>query len=683
VSDTVGQGGRALREEDEERRYRDTLERDPTLASTIDLLFERLGDASWRVRRAAAERLARGDPALTLPRLLDALEAGSGPSLRAAAGEALVLVGASALGPLAEALESPTPEVRTAAAEILGDLGDRRAVLSLRARLADRDPNTRVAAAVALGKLGGEEAVAGLRAALDPSDGDLARAILDALLRLRSPLPGPQLERLSSDRGLRRPVLRLAGMSDEPVALKLLAQGLEDRSRGVREAALAGIGHHRQRRGHRQDVLAAAVHEALARTPELPESAAAVLSAGELTVRTGALAVLSWIGQARHVSAIATCAEDDRLRPLVAEALAAIGPSAGKVLSELLPTLPPVPRVVAAAALSRFSDPGAFLILEEALGSEAEAARDLAIEALGRTGDARAVAALAPLLSDEDPAVSGAAVSALVELSGHEEVRRSVLEACRTRLPASGPALLRLLGRIGEAEDVTALRVFVRSAHPETRVAAVGALSALGARLPAVAWPLPELFLALEDLDDAVRAAAARALGLLAAKGSGRLLEQGGRSLALALGDPSPVVRAEAAIALGRCGAVEYVEALRELARDFAASTEAAAAALHALTDLKAQDPVLLQEAARHADPELVKEAVRAASGLPGTRANALLLEAARHPRWDVRRAAAHALSARGEPALVKALRELALEEKDPLVMEELSATLRDPRGRA
>ncbi|HTT71167.1 MAG TPA: HEAT repeat domain-containing protein [Anaeromyxobacteraceae bacterium] len=672
-------------EHDEERRYRDTLELDPALSASAALLLERLGDPSWRVRRAAAERLARGEPSAVVRQLVSALGAGSGPGLRTAAGEALVLIGAPALGALSEALESALPEVRTAAAEILGDLGSRRAAPALVARLGDRDPNTRVAAAGALGKLGGEEALAGLRSALDTSDGDLGRAALDACLRLRAAVPAERLEALAADRRQRRPALRLAGMSDEPVALRLLASGLEDPSRGVREAALAGVGYHRMRHGHRHDVLAAAVREAAARTPELPAHAAAALAAGEQTVRSGALAVLAWVGQAPHVPAIVASAEDDRLRSMAAEALAAIGPPAGPVLHELLTGLAPVPKVVAAAALARLGDRAAFDALAEALSGEDEAARDLAIEALGRVGDRRAVAALVPLLANDDPGVSGAAVAALAELSGHEDVRPAVLLVCRDVSVPARPALLRLVGRVGEAEDVPALRAALRAPHRGTRVAAAGALSAIASRVPLEPWPLPELEEALEDPDDAVRAAAVQAFGLIAAGGAaGRERGESVQGLAMALGDESAAVRAEAALALGRCGALAHREALAELVRDAALSPEPAAAALHALADLgAATDPGLLEGAARQADPEVVKEAVRAAALVPGSSTTAILLAAGRHARWDVRRAAARALGARGDPALLAIVRDLARVEEDPLVLEELAAAGRALGGRA
>jgi HEAT repeat protein len=84
----------------------------------------------------------------------------------------------------------------------------------------------------------------------------------------------------------------------------------------------------------------------------------------------------------------------------------------------------------------------------------------------------------------------------------------------------------------------------------------------------------------------------------------------------------------------------------------------------------------VLRRAARHPDPEVAKEAVLAAALVPGSAAAELLVAAAAHPRWDVRRAAARALAARGDRALVDAVRSLAAQEADPLVAEALHEAL-------
>ena len=102
----------------------------------------------------------------------------------------------------------------------------------------------------------------------------------------------------------------------------------------------------------------------------------------------------------------------------------------------------------------------------------------------------------------------------------------------------------------------------------------------------------------------------------------------------------------------------------------------AAAAAVRALARLGALDLATLSAAARHADAEVVKEAVLAAAPLNDPEATRLLLGAASHPRWDVRRAVALALATHPVPSASDELRKLAQSERDPLVLEAIGASL-------
>lgn len=672
---------------DEERRYRAVAGLDPRAPGALERLLAALTDPSWRVRSGAVERLAEADPARAAPALAAALAADSGAGARNAAAIALERLGGAAVPALLPLLEGPASELRTAALEILGGIGDRRTVPALARRLDDPDPNVRAAAAEALGKAGGPAAVAALHAVLARPDPALRRAALDALIRLRAPPPAPALAELVGDRGARRAALRLAGWSDDPAAAALLAAGLADPSRTVREAALAGIGQQRLRPEPPSEAgaaLAEAVSAAAARAPAVAAGAAEGLAAAEAPVRAGALAVVQWAGAAEHAAAAAAAAEDELLRPLAAEALAALGPAAAAPLAAALDGLGPAAATVALSALAGAGDPRALPALVAALATDDEEARGTALEALARLGDPRAVPAVAALLEAE-PLTAAAAVAALSALAERGPAARdAALAACRAAPP--GPAVYRLLGRLGDARDVLALREGLRAPHRGTRVAAAGALAALCGRAPLESAEVPELLDALDDADAAVRAAAAQALGALAGGAGGGAAPGRGeatRALAAALHDPEGVVRAMAALALGRCRAREYAPHLAALVDDPGTPAEAAAAALHALAELGAADPAALGRALAHPDAEVVKEAVRAAAGLPGPEADALLLAAARHGRWDVRRAAAGALRARRDPGLAAAVRRLAAEEQDPLVADALRAAVERLEGRA
>ncbi len=666
-------------DDQEERRYRALLEIDPGAPRSLEPLLAALDDPSWRVRNAAAERVARADPGLILPELVSALGPDASAGRRNAAAAALVALGAPALPVLAEALATGDPELRTAAAEILGDLGDRKGASALAARLRDPDPNVRLAAAEALGKIGGPEALAALHLSLEAGDASMRRAALDALTRLRSALPAHRLAELARDRGLRRSVLRLAGASDDPEALAILVGGAQDPSRSVREAALAALGQRRLRGTMALDRAEKALRDVGA---AVAESAAAALGADDLAVRAGALVVLRFSGAARHAPAIAAAAEDEQLRSFAAEALEEMGAAAATVLEAELPRLGAAARGVALGALALLGGGGIRDQLLAAAASDDDRLRGPALEALGRLGDPESVGALAPLLEDPDPGVSGAAVASMAQIAARSHAgREAVLAACRSAGTPGTPALYRLLGGVGDARDLAALGASLRSPHRSTRVAAAAALGELGSRVPPERHPGAQLLGALDDAEAAVRAAAARAFGSIArcrpAGGGAPVCAETTRALAAALRDEEPLVRAAAAFALGRCGAAEYAPALSDLAADPAAPAEAVAAAVHALAELGRAEPEVLSSAARHPDPEVVKEAVIAAASVPGHAAAGLLLSAARHARWDVRQAAARALGMRGDRALADEARILALSEDDPLVAEALRDALR------
>ena len=354
---------RALaRHPDEETRYRATSLLDPADAGDRELLLERLGDPSWRVRAAAVERIAAPGGAAALPRLVEALSGGASAGAREAAAVALARLGVQAVPPLLERLGAPGADLRQAAAAVLGVIADRRAAAPLAALLADPDPNVRAAAAEALGRVGGGEAIDALRAAVGSEDATLELTALEALVRLGAGLPAARVEGLLGDRALRLPAYRLIGASDDPEVLALLPRGLAEPSRSAREAALAALGQQRSRRtpGALAPLLEA-VRAAAARDPGLADAWAGSLASGERHVAAGALAALGVAGAARHAAGMLRLAEDHGLRPLVEEAVEALppGPELRAALAEGLPSLGPMGRLVALTALARLGSPTA------------------------------------------------------------------------------------------------------------------------------------------------------------------------------------------------------------------------------------------------------------------------------------------------------------------------------------
>lgn len=680
---------------EEEVRYRAAAELDAADGAERELLLGLLGDASWRVRSVAVERIVTTGPAAeVLPCLLAALSGGADVGARDAAAAALTRLGAPALLPLLGRLDGPDADLRQAAAHVLGAIGDRRAVAPLAARLADADPNVRVAAAESLGKIGGPEAGATLLAALDSDEQLLRLNALEALLALQACPPVARLEPLLEDRALRRPGYRILGFCDEPEAARLLARGLADAARGVRDAALAGIGAQRMRRGAGELRGLEQAVRAVAAAGDWLATWAEALPSENVSVAVGAISVLGWAGAVGEVATLLRQAEDARLRPFVEESLEALprGPALREALAAALEEQGPLGRIGALAMLARLGSPAAL----ESLGREASDPSGYlqaeAIAALGQLGDARAVAPLAGLLGDDAPAVSGVAATALVRIGQQSaEACAAALSVLRDRASASPSAsLFRVLGALGGAEDLPRLRAGLLRPAPVQRTAAAVAISSLAQRGVVVEREVPELAAALADPSWSVRAAAARAFADLARAGAARasrgsagpLSAEALGALDRALADPEPAVRAAVVDALGATGAPAQAEPIAALARAPDVPPVVVLAALRALAALGAPPADVVSRAAAHADPEVVKVAVAAAARLPGAEGEGILRRAAGASRWDVRQAAARAMGERADPGLRQTAAELAAREPDPLVARAFAEAVRALSGR-
>ena len=666
---------------DEETRYRAVAELDPVERADRAVLVARLADPSWRVRAAAADRIAQGSGNAGIGEIVRVLAVGPGVGARAAAAEALARIGAPAVPVLVEQLASEDPDLRQAAAGVLGAIADGRGVPPLTARLADPDVNVRAAVADALGKIGSAEAVAALRAAVDSDDATLRLSAVEALQAIRSCLPTEQIGRLLADRSLRRPLYRMLGAADDVGALALVARGVADPSRPARDAALGALGHQRARRDAELGPALAEVRVAAERDPGLAEAWAAALASEEPFVAAGALTTLAAVGSVRHAGSMVKLAEDERYRALVEEALERLpaGPELRATLADALPTLGQLARLTALAALARLGSPAAFeSVVREASDRESYVQAE-AIAALGRLRDGRAVAPLAGLLGAEDPNGAALAATALVRIGqSSADDREAVLVAVRDRGEASPcVALYRTLGALGAGEDVAFVLVGLRAAAAAVRAGAAGAARALAQRGLVGAGQAAELVAALSDPAWSVRAAAARAVAEIARaapRGRDRRASPCAEALPAllrVLRDVEPAVRAAVAEALGACAGREdpvVISAVAELAQDPDGPPVVIVAALHALFALGSVPAEALRRALGHDDAEVVKEAVLGAARVPGTEGRRILREAAGSARWDVRRAAARAMAERDDPDLLADAKRLAALDPDPLV---------------
>ena len=636
----------------EEERYRQLLALDLRSPGALEKLEEALGDTSWRVRKAAAERFAHlpGGFEITLT-LLGVMGRREHTSARNAAAEALVHLGRRALHPVMAVMAShPDPDQRKFAADVLGQIGDREAVGALLTAVAhDDDPNVRGAAAEALGGVGGEEAIRGLEAAFHSGRELLRACALESLIRLGAPPPLPSLVPLLDDPGLRRAAYRALGLVRQPAAFELLSRGLASRFRATREAAMTALGVAWLHDGDDQRIeLEQAIHAAARKVESAPAAITAVLEGEDPELKTGALVLAAALEDNQPAEAVAEAARDDRVVPAAVFALSHLGPSGGRALLPRLAVLSTPARAVACEALVEIADRTWVAPLVELLGSGEPDLQRFAVRALGRTGSEDA---LWPLLSTlSDPSLGKVAASALAHLgAAHRERVTAELRALVDARPA--PAAVLALARLGGDAAQVVLKKALGDPDAAVRAAAAEAAGDAG---PALGLEL--LRQALADEAAAVRAAAARGLGRL---------QQGGEELIrLALSDPDPSVQLAAVESAGEAHARSAVPLLGQLL-----SSEdglRASRAVQALARIGMLSEAHLHTAVIHKDPEVIKQALVSGAALGA--AAPLSAELLVHPRWDVRMAAARALRICGTSRQLTAVRAALAVETDGMV---------------
>jgi HEAT repeat protein len=642
-----------------EQRYRALLALEPG-EQTAPRLIDALHDENWRVRKLAAELLARSDPTPELvDRLIEVLGEKGRTGARNAAAAALGQLGSAAVPGLLALLTRPDPDQRKFAAEILGDLSRQEAVRGLIDAIDDTDANVRAAAAEALGRVGSVEAGRALEGLLTRSREPLLRvAALEGLITLKRPPPLPALVPLLDDPALRRSAFRLLGHVPHPAAVGLLLRGLLS---PWREAALAGL-------GVRGEALGPSVEEEedlLRRMGDARAFLQAALASDDLDVRSGALQLAPSLHDASLAPAIAAACEG----PLAERALRSLLllglPGARALLEGEVPevlTLPREARGLAAEALLRMSDPALVGPATALLHSGDVEGVELGLRLLGRSRSERAVPALEAALAEEATAAGAARALVTLGQSFPAEVT-AALERFLQR--GARPHALRALARVAPQRAEPVLKAAYRSEDAAVRAAAVGEAGQLRESGQSI------IATALMDESAPVRQAAAHALASLGPAQAGPLLER-------ALDDLEPTVLAAAADACARCGATACAPRLVGLLG--ASNAQVALAALEALDRLGALDDAGLATAATHADPEVLKAALDKGAWRPSgiARAQALLS----HPSWDVRAAAGRALATSGDRGALLSLQQALERETDALAREVLLAAAAALAGR-
>ncbi len=670
-----------LQNDDEEVR-RLAVERGAALpaAEAIPYYVECLGDLSWRVRKAAVERLvASPETAQVADALIGGLADAENPGRRNSAIEALVRCGRRVVPQLLDAAQSDDPDLRKLVVDALAGIGDERSTARLVSLLGDPDANVRAAAADALSVTDGPEAeVALLKAAQSEQEASLVRySALRALARLQVSAPACELGPLLEDPVLRPAAHALLGHSDDEEAVEVLLKGLLTSARSGREAAMESLLRILGRLdAERARSLILRIRAAAGDADALVEDGIERLDEADLATRLVLVQFLGLLERADLVLAILRAGRDEAVAEVARTALARLGAVAEQALDAAWEEIDTDMRRDACGVLERTHGARSAARLLGALDDPDPDLRRAAARALGARGLGEALPALVrrlgsaaadeDLASEEERVALTDAIAAIAApgAGGDACVTGRAVELLSAQLEGAPEpvraAVATLLGRIGRPEEAQIVAFLLKDPSADVRRAAVDGLARVDPDLSR-----EPLRLALADESPLVRGAAASALGrlgnLLALEDLQRLTE-----------DEDPRVRAAAVRAIGANRAVSQTDEERDRIAELIAPAvhQEAAVAMAAIDALSAVGGKLVGRIARSAlgreDHELIQSAVACIAAHGDDEDLEQLLPLVSHARWTVRAEATQGLADRGfVKAIPPILRRLETEQDD------------------
>lgn len=324
-------------------------------ADCLALLIDVMGDDFWEVRGAAVvAALTCADKALLAEKLVDAMAEPDNVGRRNAVIEAVMKLGGITIDPLLRALQGK-PEHRKVLIDVLGTFGETRVVPALATALLDEDPNVRAAAMEQLASFSVADVGPALEEALGSTDLVVVLAALEGLNRQQILLPLAKLTPLLTEVVLRPAVMTALGNSKDIAALPYLIEGLLERAKGAREAALSAL---------------VTLHETLTDPQARKQIEASVSGMGELALRSTLRALVEATAPVRAATStlLGWSGRRDMVRPLLlvlrdadagvaeaaAQAIAGMGPIAMEEVCKILPSLDPHTRGIVFGFFQRF-----------------------------------------------------------------------------------------------------------------------------------------------------------------------------------------------------------------------------------------------------------------------------------------------------------------------------------------
>jgi HEAT repeat protein len=683
--------------EDEEVR-RLAVERVDVLPSDVGIpcLIDCLGDSSWRVRKAAVERLvACKESEQVATALVAALADGDNPGRRNAAVEALIKCGSRVVEPLLVATASPDDDVRKLVVDALAGIAQPRSKDKLLEMLSDPDPNVRGASADALALVAGDDVGRALLCVATTTDEDqLVRfSAIRALDALGFPVRAVDLGSIIEDPMLGAGALALLGRADDDEqATAVLLKALSLPARSKREAAMRSI----------LAIVASAepeferevvngIRATVAADDQIVANAVEQLASADLSA---ALVLVQFLGLVRAEDAVIPvliAGRDEALSPIAQSTLVAIGEPTERIIDASWPDFDVASRRDSCVLFGQTNGPRSSDRLLSALEDTAGEVRTAAARAIGQR---KLASGLDPLIrrlvetasdddyeSEEEHCAVIDGLTALVEGSppGREHaIPRQAIARLAASLDAGTEevrlAVASVIGRIGRQEGRETAEFLLRDPSAVVRRAAVEALAQIE--------PCSDnesLRLALADESALVRIAAARALGTSSS-------ESVVDDLARLAVDEDSSVRAAAVLSI----VTRFIRsddehhhsvAIRVIDAALEDDAPVALSAIEALCDVGGAQTSRAESMLDRSEPELVRQAIRCLATHADDAGLESLLPLIAHSDWSVRAEAIQAVADRGMIRAVPAILRRLEAEEDDFVRESILQALRRLEG--
>ncbi len=364
-------------------------------------LIAQLSDSTRR-DIAAKELIKLGADAV--PPLIDALQT-QDPGLVSIYQHILARI-PSATPMLTKTLATTTthPIVRARVAETLGISKDKSAVPVLLDALNDQYFTVRASAALALGNIGDAQVIPLLLPRLKDKEGEVRSAVCIAIAKFRDPSTFDDITNVLLDDPLievRQSAAIALGETKHPAAIPFLMEALRDSSWWFeREQAAADLLNAIEEMG-----------------PAVVEPLIEALGDKEGTVRKYAAIMLGNLGDVRAIEELGMALYDlhHEVGEAAAEALVKFGSKAVDILIESLSHPEAAIREHAVAALSKIQDARVVPVLTEMLQDPERTVKLQAMQALGGLRDQRAIPALQEIVSDRTDRELSALAKQIIE----------------------------------------------------------------------------------------------------------------------------------------------------------------------------------------------------------------------------------------------------------------------------